>query len=314
MKNQLDRLRFSTLCIILFIGIVVSPAWANYQSQAGRWMQQDPMQYVDGLNLYEYTRCNPVFNLDFSGMYVLMKNSEDEPANTYKQTVIDHGIYPGGDYKMITPTPSDYKTIIDIHKRALKTRHAWAERYPLSHKLLMIYMNNVNPSGSKMIGQFDVGAYMHVETIDYKSLIENDLIAMFRLGVEFSDIARFIESNMVYAHGSSIRTNNAQSAPGFLNWDNNFAIAGHSYWYKAENIQCNDGKITATFKHYLWDVYDFASGWRDKYAESFNAYVTGGEMQWMHQVGRYRAFFVYGEASFSVSWQKGTLTEKTLKP
>jgi len=69
MRNQSGWIRFNTLCIFLFIGIVISPAMANYQSQEGRWMQQDPMQYVDGLNLYEYVRSNPLRSVDFNGLW-----------------------------------------------------------------------------------------------------------------------------------------------------------------------------------------------------------------------------------------------------
>lgn len=69
MKNQLGWLQINTLCIFLLIGIDFSPAMANYQSQEGRWMQQDPVQYVDGLNLYEYVSSKPIISIDPFGLF-----------------------------------------------------------------------------------------------------------------------------------------------------------------------------------------------------------------------------------------------------
>ena len=35
--------------------------------ETGRFMQRDPLDYVDGMNLYEYGLSNPLLNLDYSG-------------------------------------------------------------------------------------------------------------------------------------------------------------------------------------------------------------------------------------------------------
>jgi len=35
-----------------------------YDPKHGRWLQRDPIGYVDGWNLYEYVKSNPVNNLD----------------------------------------------------------------------------------------------------------------------------------------------------------------------------------------------------------------------------------------------------------
>ena len=73
MRNQFGWTKFNLLYMFIFIGIIVSPAMANYQSQEGRWMQQDPMQYVDGLNLYEYVKCNPIIYKDPFGLWYYAK-------------------------------------------------------------------------------------------------------------------------------------------------------------------------------------------------------------------------------------------------
>jgi hypothetical protein len=42
-----------------------------YSSTLGRWMQQDPMGYVDGQNLYEYVGSSALSNIDPSGLAIL---------------------------------------------------------------------------------------------------------------------------------------------------------------------------------------------------------------------------------------------------
>ncbi len=40
----------------------------TYDTYAGRFMQRDPLRYVDGMNLYEYVGSNPLINVDPSGL------------------------------------------------------------------------------------------------------------------------------------------------------------------------------------------------------------------------------------------------------
>jgi RHS repeat-associated protein len=42
----------------------------DYSPTLGRWMQQDPMGYVDGLNLYEFVRSGPAGNVDPWGLFM----------------------------------------------------------------------------------------------------------------------------------------------------------------------------------------------------------------------------------------------------
>jgi len=69
MGNQFCWIQISVFCFMIFMGIIISPAMANYQSQEGRWMQQDPMQYVDGLNLYQYVNSCPLLQNDYLGLF-----------------------------------------------------------------------------------------------------------------------------------------------------------------------------------------------------------------------------------------------------
>ena len=90
MRNQLGWTKFNLLYMFIFIGIIVSPAMANYQSQEGRWMQQDPYgvnpagsisnkfridkQYQDGLSLYLSFHLSPAKVIDPYGLWGLSEH------------------------------------------------------------------------------------------------------------------------------------------------------------------------------------------------------------------------------------------------
>jgi hypothetical protein len=55
--------------VVIAALIVSSSAAGMYCPEAGRFLQQDPIGYVDGLNLYEYARCSPIKNIDAMGLW-----------------------------------------------------------------------------------------------------------------------------------------------------------------------------------------------------------------------------------------------------
>ena len=44
-----------------------------YHPHLGRWMQRDPLMYVDGMNLYEYVGSNPLMYFDPMGLGIFQK-------------------------------------------------------------------------------------------------------------------------------------------------------------------------------------------------------------------------------------------------
>ncbi len=40
----------------------------DYHPTLGRWIQRDPLEYVEGMNLYNYLRSSPITNLDAMGL------------------------------------------------------------------------------------------------------------------------------------------------------------------------------------------------------------------------------------------------------
>jgi len=54
------------MLFVTFVTLSVA-AYGTYNPQTGRFLQQDPLGYVDGLSLYEYTRSSPVIVTDPMG-------------------------------------------------------------------------------------------------------------------------------------------------------------------------------------------------------------------------------------------------------
>lgn len=52
----------------------------GYDSSLGRFVQRDPIGYADGMNVYQYTRSNPVNSVDPSG---LAANDSDGPIDGF---------------------------------------------------------------------------------------------------------------------------------------------------------------------------------------------------------------------------------------
>jgi RHS repeat-associated protein len=56
----------------------------NYDPTLGRWINQDPLQYINGANTYQFVMSNPVGNVDPWGLYVWygVKNPGGSPFGT----------------------------------------------------------------------------------------------------------------------------------------------------------------------------------------------------------------------------------------
>jgi len=61
--RELDALDNNTLNLMYYRARIYDP-------ETGRFMQSDPLEYIDGMSLYEYAVNNPVFHLDSLGLTV----------------------------------------------------------------------------------------------------------------------------------------------------------------------------------------------------------------------------------------------------
>ncbi len=72
--------------------------WLN--SAMGRWLQRDPVGYVDGMNLYKHVRSNPVAYVDPFGLQeggAAATEPADEPPTEVTVAVSAHGSRAGGE-------------------------------------------------------------------------------------------------------------------------------------------------------------------------------------------------------------------------
>jgi len=65
-----------------------------YEPHMGRWLSRDPLGYVDGMNLYEYVRSNPMINIDplgFSSDQVHNEQTDDPDSGEPGDDSVDPG-------------------------------------------------------------------------------------------------------------------------------------------------------------------------------------------------------------------------------
>ncbi len=55
--------------IVVFCCALSANAFGMYDSNTGRFLQRDPLNYVDGMNVYEYVRSGPVVRSDPLGLW-----------------------------------------------------------------------------------------------------------------------------------------------------------------------------------------------------------------------------------------------------
>ena len=82
---------------VLVIIFILSPlANATYDYSTGRWLQRDPVGYVDGMNLYEYVTSNPIIYQDAFGYGCGECFPPSNPKkNAYNPRIIGWGKAPG---------------------------------------------------------------------------------------------------------------------------------------------------------------------------------------------------------------------------
>ena len=77
--------KISTILCLLTLIVLSStyPSHAFYDYKTGRWLNQDPIGYQDGVNLYAYVNSNPVNRVDPRGL--CEADCADEPGNEEEQ-------------------------------------------------------------------------------------------------------------------------------------------------------------------------------------------------------------------------------------
>ena len=90
-----------------------------YNPTLGRWMQQDPMEYVDGMSLYGYESSDPTSLLDFDGLQTL---PSDAAGTQYKRD--DGAVVPAAQLEHGGQVIVDGQTIGQVRVYTDVTAHA----------------------------------------------------------------------------------------------------------------------------------------------------------------------------------------------
>ena len=88
MKYIIDKPLFLTTLVLILAAAEPAQARRHYQPGHGRWLQRDPAEYVDGMNLYEYVASRPLLVGDPMGLWKIYReglewaNVESEEGDT----------------------------------------------------------------------------------------------------------------------------------------------------------------------------------------------------------------------------------------
>jgi hypothetical protein len=63
------RISIGSATFVILFAFAAESADAFYIAQLGRWLTRDSDQYIDGYNLYQYVRSQPLTNIDPSGRW-----------------------------------------------------------------------------------------------------------------------------------------------------------------------------------------------------------------------------------------------------
>jgi hypothetical protein len=68
MRTFKSRYACTACFFVLVVLLGADLAQGMYNPKHGRWLQRDPIGYVDGMNLYVYVRCLPTGDQDPTGL------------------------------------------------------------------------------------------------------------------------------------------------------------------------------------------------------------------------------------------------------
>jgi len=294
MKYQAGWIQFNTLCIFLFIGIIITPAMANYQSQEGRWMQQDPMEYVDGLNLYEYVKSIPILNRDSLGLSILTWGKDEPEWHAEKIWKRSQEIYN-------SDSPYDnmdeFLLMLDIAARTrlvivLAEIGSDMPFIDLSDAIRLLKHYASNEGGTVQI--------------NYPKMIQESPSAMAHFESQIDDAISFVVNNKnIFKIGNNPFVSAFEEIPDAiedsLNWE--IAIHGYSTWDKGENVKCNCWRCEFDWTLNLRDIYD----WNENIgARIFKIGVSPEELKLMHYWGVMQQFKVEGvcKTKVKLEWKR----------
>ena len=122
----------------------------SYSPSLGRWLQRDPLGYVDGLNLYEYVRSSPMNFVDPLGLWPI-----DDPPGFAEWRFDPDWDKSKESYRNALAAPVKYvftgQIVLDILKGAIRGSNGFSDR-PLSDWEQYHYQTNFLDTLGTLVG------------------------------------------------------------------------------------------------------------------------------------------------------------------
>jgi len=268
----------------------------SYGPYVGRFFQQDPLGYTQGVTLYEYTAARPMNWVDAHGLFAssihmyFITPGSSMPANGFQQDIV-HG---RAIYKSVQPPPAIYNPYagyIDPVGEIIGRAKATADiggllGSPQAKRFLLHYLSNTGSAFDSHYPQMladDGKAYADYERI-------RDLAVAFIRYNPVTQIFRSIVSLM-----------DEQASPlSVPDWQR--AIGGYRIAARAWDIQCNSMQLELELR----DYYDW-----NRNDRKLVGLVSPAELYMLHVWGKAQFFEVYGHYYVYVRWDSnGEITEE----
>ena len=274
----------------------------------GRFMQRDPLGYVDGMSLYLYLRSSIFGFVDSSGLgsYKIRVGKWRPPDPNADAIARSKSLY-----GMWRNLQNDYRSFISEQRFRVDTAVKNHLKYPQTARGLRHFASN---TGKTL-------------RIDLKTFIRQDRRALAHFIREVNDVVQHIETNheSIAANGGRIVTED-NSTDRFASHNDWHSLLGSRYhtWASAKNIKCVGDTYSATWVFHLRDLFNWNI--HGKLAISLPVPdfipVEGGkidlvrdrDMAMLHRLGVMQEFNVRGKLRINLKWKKGERLPRDWEP
>ncbi|MCG3137126.1 MAG: hypothetical protein HJJLKODD_00969 [Phycisphaerae bacterium] len=273
----------------------------EYDPVHGRWLQRDPAVagdrirwgkrglqmitggsrgdvYVDGMNLYEYARSNPLEYVDYSG-FATYKIGTETPPHPYAHDMEESKKLYGS-----WSTVGKKAYIDDVRDRTWRTFTGGQFLYKLAADHLRHFYNNTGTP----------------RTIDIQKLISSDVGGRKAFTDYVESAMRYVESEKPFGK-QIVSYDDYRVVATSDTW--NTAVGAFYFNAKATDIKCKNSIYEMVWTIFFRDFYD----WDINQPPGVGAgFVDDYEMAEMHRYGVMRDYRIDGLLKYRIKWKLGS--------